>query len=549
MTDHPGTPRDLVLPAASSAPEKTTVSTNGSVVIIGANGSGKTRLGVWLDLLSPQAALTHRVAAQKSLTIPENSPTSSLQLAENDLLYGYPDTRATHEHKAGQKWGGRPNTNLQNDYDRLLTFLFTDEFDKSTSYRQQAQSIEGRTQPPETKLDIIKRIWESVLPHCELLIHGGKLETRSKGSGAPYHAAEMSDGERVIFYLIGQSLAAKSDGVLIIDEPELHLHRSIQASLWDAIEAERPDCLFVYLTHDLDFAATRQNAMKIWLKSYVYANNQWDWIALPAIGAFPERLLFEVLGSRKPILFVEGERESLDSFVFSKLFSERTVVPCGPASEVMHATWSFASLRHLHSLDCAGIVDRDLRNDEQVERLHRLGVSCLDVSEIENLIIGEAALRTIAVSLHRDDVDELVANAKAEVFAQMTRDKERIISALVAARIEDGLKQFDAKAIGRGDMSKALTALTASIDVGALFDTIEALVEDIQSRQDYTGALRLYQNKGLVPAISILFGFKPHEMLNYVRRLLTSKESAPLIAALRTMTPEIAPISSDPKSA
>ena len=33
----------------------------------------------------------------------------------------------------------------------------------------------------------------------------------------------MSDGERAIFYLIGQTLAASSDSVLIIDEPELHL--------------------------------------------------------------------------------------------------------------------------------------------------------------------------------------------------------------------------------------------------------------------------------------------------------------------------------------
>src|SRR5688500_17911129 len=40
---------------------------------------------------------------------------------------------------------------------------------------------------------------------------------------------------------------------------ELHLHRALQAPLWDEIEAERADCLFVYLTHDLDFAASRRS--------------------------------------------------------------------------------------------------------------------------------------------------------------------------------------------------------------------------------------------------------------------------------------------------
>lgn len=119
----------------------------------------------------------------------------------------------------------------------------------------------------------------------------------------------MSDGERVIFYLIGQCLAARENGILVIDEPELHLHRVLQSRLWDAVESERADCLFVYLTHDLDFAVTRVNATKIWLKSY--ENNRWDWHLVPENEDIPERLLLEILGSRKPILFVEGDRKSV----------------------------------------------------------------------------------------------------------------------------------------------------------------------------------------------------------------------------------------------
>ena len=85
-----------------------------------------------------------------------------------------------------------------------------------------------------------------------------QVETEAeKKPNEPYNAAEMSDGERVIFYLIGECLAAPDDAVIVIDEPEMHLHKSIQSDLWDAIEAERPDCLFVYLTHDVDFAASR----------------------------------------------------------------------------------------------------------------------------------------------------------------------------------------------------------------------------------------------------------------------------------------------------
>lgn len=72
----------------------------------------------------------------------------------------------------------------------------------------------------------------------------------------------MSDGERVIFYLIGQCLAAPENGIIVIDEPELHLHKSIQIPLWSEIEKLRNDCLFVYLTHDVDFASAKENSKK-----------------------------------------------------------------------------------------------------------------------------------------------------------------------------------------------------------------------------------------------------------------------------------------------
>ena len=77
----------------------------------------------------------------------------------------------------------------------------------------------------------------------------------------------MSDGERAIFYLIGQTLVAAQDSLLIIDEPELHIHRSILAKLWDELEAARQDCAFIFITHDLGFAASRP-AQKFVLSDY-----------------------------------------------------------------------------------------------------------------------------------------------------------------------------------------------------------------------------------------------------------------------------------------
>ena len=68
----------------------------------------------------------------------------------------------------------------------------------------------------------------------------------------------MSDGERAVFYLIGQTLSAANDSLIIFDEPELHIHRAIMSRLWDELEAARPDCGMVLISHDLEFVASRK---------------------------------------------------------------------------------------------------------------------------------------------------------------------------------------------------------------------------------------------------------------------------------------------------
>ena len=114
-----------------------------------------------------------------------------------------------------------------------------------------------------TKLDLVKRVWEEILPHRELVIGGLRVQTHVRDHAEKmYNSSEMSDGERVIFYLIGQCLAAQKNAIIVIDEPELHLHKSVQTALWTKLEKLRSDCLFIYLTHDVDFAASQECATR-----------------------------------------------------------------------------------------------------------------------------------------------------------------------------------------------------------------------------------------------------------------------------------------------
>src|SRR5438874_8617150 len=111
----------LKLPASQSHPEgQNTIETTGSIVVVGANGAGKTRLGSWIELQDPNSLLTHRISAQKSLTLPPSTRSMSVDIAEAELLFGYEKGRDNPTgFKTGHRWSGHPNTYLLNDFERL----------------------------------------------------------------------------------------------------------------------------------------------------------------------------------------------------------------------------------------------------------------------------------------------------------------------------------------------------------------------------------------------------------------------------------------------
>ena len=166
-------------------------------MIVGANGSGKTRLGTWLDNHPEQKQLLHRIAAQKSLRMPLFSSPTTIDAAHAMLLYGVQQGNA--DYKRGHRWGNEPEIQLLSDFDKLMVYLFTEEWEVSTKYRQASLGSGKKIPLSETKLDVLKRIWEATLPHRKLIIRGGKVDTKMCDEySTPYSCAQMSDGERVM---------------------------------------------------------------------------------------------------------------------------------------------------------------------------------------------------------------------------------------------------------------------------------------------------------------------------------------------------------------
>jgi len=297
------------------------------IVIIGANGSGKTRLGAMIE--KKYYNDTHRISAQKSLSMPLFVSTSSKEKAEYELWYGgwgaTQDDKRWYETegKLQTRWQNNWNTSLLNDFEKLMVLLHTEEYEESLKFKER-HKIDPRIENNNTKLDQIIKIWEKVLPQRKLIKRAGIIEVSTTDNSVLYNASEMSDGERVILYLIGETICAKPNSIIVIDEPEMHLHKSIINSLWDQIEETRHDCIFIYLTHDIDFAVSRFGSKKIWLKSYE-GNEIWNYDVLDVQVNLPDEIFLTILGSRKPILFIEGkDNSSLDINLYPYIFPEYT---------------------------------------------------------------------------------------------------------------------------------------------------------------------------------------------------------------------------------
>lgn len=224
-------------------------TTSNAVIIIGANGSGKSKLGAWIEQQDMEQI--HRIGAQRNLNFQENIPLKNYSQAEDFVFYGTDEESG--KRGKGYRWEwGKYTTKLVDDFDNVLAALIAlknNDNEKFVNECKAAPTREERPDPPFTSIDKLTQIWNAIFPQRKLRVEDAKFLaflTRDD-SEIQYNSNQMSDGERAVLYLAAQVLCVPANKTLIIDEPEVHLHRSIMNRLWSALESYRPDCLFIYI--------------------------------------------------------------------------------------------------------------------------------------------------------------------------------------------------------------------------------------------------------------------------------------------------------------
>ena len=492
------------------------------MLIVGANGAGKTRftaataenLGGHAYPLSALQALYGKMTAGDELPPQYRQVFAPAVLAPLDKGIG--------------------STLLE----LFLSQLMHDEMVNLIAYKL-AVADRKTAELKKTRMDHVIELWQDIFPGNRVLIDSGKM-LFSRGVDITRHSAlRLSDGEKAVLFYAAAIQYAPAGAVIFVDSPETFLHPTVTNSLWNRLENMRSDCCFCYTTHDTDFVASRDEAPMVWVRDCDPANAAWDYDVIPPDSGISNELYLTLAGARKPVLFIEGNAvRSIDAKLYPLVFPDFTTHSLGSCNKVIEATRTFNDLSAMHKLDSFGIVDRDRRDDAEVAYLRRKRIMVPEVAEVENMLLIEDVVRTMAkvTGNNPDRVFGKVKRAiihmfKADVRAQALLHTRHRVKRTVEYRVD---ARFDDIAT----MERHLDGLLEMIEPRKIYENFCREFHRYADTGDYAAVLKVYNQKAMLPGCNVaaLCGFaNKDEYIHGIIEVLRhhTPEAATLRSALR----------------
>ncbi len=421
-----------------------------NVVFIGPNGSGKTTLirTLYQKLNSDDVLF---FVADRMLTI--NSIT-------NSILTNFEKLKESVEESYKETISIRGSA-----FDSSKLFTLYLSLLKEERFFENEHNIKG----PAYK--IIEK-WHELIKNRELFFeHDLCVKPTGASDNEKYNIEYLSSGEKSILFFLMGILLNKEKAYYFVDEPENNLNPAIVSELWDYLQKERPNSIFVYLTHDSSFATSRINAKEYWIKGYDGKN--WNYEPLPESESLPKQLLIELMGSKQPIIFCESEDKSkLDYQLFKKMFPGFNIVPSGGCDKVISNTKGYRRLNFLEK--AYGIIDVDYKDNNYLDALESDNVYHIPFFEIENMLICESFIKELIAFEFGHYDDSLFQKIKNKVKEKFIDTKNIWIVRHIA---------FDLR--GNFDYRGKIKSLVSVDELKTLYNTERLTDSDIDNKKNF----------------------------------------------------------------
>ena len=456
-----------------------------TTVIIGANGAGKTSLinelrknnskinSNEMYVLPAQKLLCFATHIQDRNAVDEDSYITEF----NNISLKY---------ETIDLYLNQIDANFSNTFTKLITLLVKDIMAVATD------NFRGKNESSLSLWQKLEKIWNKIKPEIKFDIDTKNTVVKVEKNGSKYSINGLSDGERCILFYIGNVLLAPENSYIIVDEPETFLNAAVYNELWDLLISERPDCQFIFASHNMDFVQSRTNATYIWCKNFE-APYDLDYQILEESQEMPLSLLTEVSGTKKPILFCEGTKNSIDYQIYSKLFSEFCFVkPVQGHKQVIQYTKAYNKLEEKYGNEAYGIIDYDWMDEARIQNYKKKNIFVLPFNEIEMFLIDEEIVNYV-LSDDEEDKKQKIKKLRDTVIGMCKTNKDKIIRIALKKKLDEFMEGNLIKnnEPTEDEAQTFLDSLSKEFDLTLKLGNITKIVEDSIASSDFSKSLKI----------------------------------------------------------
>lgn len=489
-----------------------TLNTGDTLYLLGANGTGKSSLVS--RFANQHQNLAKRISAHRQTWFESNTlnmtPKNRRDLEDNVRSQDAQPEARWREWNAG----GRANMAIFDliDADTMQErkiAAFVRAGDGAAAFK------EAETPSPIQVINELMRL--SNLP-IEVSLHEGQQVVARKKGGAPYSVAELSDGERNAFLIAIEVLTAKPETLILIDEPERHLHRSIISPLLKLLFDRRKDCAFIVSTHELMLPVDTPSASTLLVRGCEYQGQQvraWTVDLIPPGVGIEDDLKRDLLGGRRKMIFVEGASQSLDVPLYSLLFPDVSVTPKLGCRDVEHAVRGLRAVADVHWVAAWGIVDNDQRTPEDVQRLKDAGIWALTHYSVEALYYHPKIINRIAkrqAALTGDNADDLVKAAMVDAVTAAKAQRDHLVTSAVLKAARERVMATLPK---RTDVKAGASSVKVEVDIAAVRAAEETQFDELIATADWDGLITRYPLRESSAFDRVVSGLKIADQATY----------------------------------
>jgi ABC-type lipoprotein export system ATPase subunit len=516
---------NLTIPLTTGNSLDLTLGLGDSVFILGANGTGKSAL--MHRFYSAYADNARRLSAHRRTWFDSNALAMTgegRRQIERSIL--------SHDRQPDSRWKDHASAERSNIavYD-LIDAENVRARNIAGAIDQGDVDLARMLSKKEAPIRVINELLRLSNMPIEISIQEAERIVARKSDGPPYSIAELSDGERNGLLIAANVLTVKGGTLILVDEPERHLHRSIISPLLSQLFTQRPDCAFVVSTHEVMLPLDNPSSRTVLVRGCTFSGSSvsaWDADIVPPHGEIDDDIRHDILGARRKLVFVEGSDRSLDKTLYSLAFPNVSVIAKLTSRDVEHAVQGVRGAANLHWLDAFGIVDSDGRTESEVEALKKKGIYALSVFSVESLYYHTWIQRRIAErhsAVTGDDVSTRLAGTRAAALAAVGPHAERLSLRVVEKAIRGEMHRH----LPSKDDIAQLKPITVCIDVAAVVAEERNRLQKLLDSGDLSAIISRYpiRETPALMQIASKLGFQNREQYeNAVRKLLVDDEEA-----------------------